>query len=89
MTTSTRGEWTVDVEAMTCRNRKQDILIIFEWKGKTLIGNILDMPILLMKWKKLPIVNMSIERIIMEAKDVFLQAYTENNIEKNIEQTDA
>jgi hypothetical protein len=83
MTTSTSGEWTVDVEAMTCRNSNKDILIIFEWDGKTLIGKILDMPILLMKWKKLPIVNMSIERIIMEAKEVFLEAYTENNIEKN------
>jgi hypothetical protein len=83
MTTSTRGEWTVDVEAMTCRNINKDILVIFEWDGKTLIGKILDMPILLMKWKKLPIVNMSIERIIMEAKNVFLKAYTENNIERN------
>jgi hypothetical protein len=81
MTTSTRGEWTVDVEAMTCRNIRQDILIIFEWHGKTLIGKILDMPILLMKWKKLPIVNMSIDRIIMEAKEDFLRAYTEKNKE--------
>jgi hypothetical protein len=79
MTTSTRGEWTVDVEAMTCRNIKQDILIIFEWEGKTLIGKILDMPILLMKWKKLPIVNMSIERIITEAQEVFIKEYTEKN----------
>jgi hypothetical protein len=38
-----------------------------------------------MKWKKLPIVNMSIERVIVEAKEVFLRAYTEKNIEKNEE----
>jgi hypothetical protein len=76
---STSGEWTVDVEAMTCRNIKKDILILFEWDDETLIGKILDMPILLMKWKKLPIVNMSIERIITEAQEVFLKVYTEEN----------
>jgi hypothetical protein len=83
MTTSTYGEWTVDVEAMTCRNFKKDILIIFEWEGKTLTGKILDMPILLMKWKKLPVVNMSIERLIIEAQEVFLKVYTDKKIEKN------
>jgi hypothetical protein len=82
MTTSTNGEWTVDVEAMTCRNINKDIVVIFEWEGKTLIGKILDMPILLMRWTKLPVVDLFTERIIMEAQEVFLKAYSENNKEK-------
>lgn len=85
MTTSTSGEWTVDVEAMTCRNIKKDILVVFKWDGEILTGKIMEMPILLMKWTKLPNVHMFVERIIMEAQEVFMQVYTKNSVGTNAE----
>jgi len=74
----TISDWTADLEAMTCRNNINNIVVSFEKKGKTLIGKIKDMPIeLVEKWAALPHGEENIKNAVMEAEDAFLRAYFE------------
>ena len=83
MITISDGEWIADLRAMTCRNYINNIVVVFEKKGKMPIGKIKDIPIELMeKWAALPHGENNIKNAVMEAEEVFLRAYLENLIEK-------
>ena len=81
MVTITNGEWIADLRAMTCRNIINNIVVEF---GKDLNGKIKDIPMsLFTKWSADPHGERNIQKAVMEAEEVFLRAYYENDIKKN------
>jgi hypothetical protein len=56
----------------------------FEKSGKTLIGKIKDVPMdLFAKWAAEPNGERHIEKVVMEAEEVFLRAYFERALESD------
>ncbi len=83
MITTTNGEWTADVNAMTCRNTLNNVIVIFEKKGESLQGKIDNMSMeLLTKMSSQPHGERSMEQLVTDAEEVFLRAYFESDIEK-------
>ncbi|MDR2729805.1 MAG: hypothetical protein LBB81_02785 [Treponema sp.] len=89
ITTANRG-WVADLETMTCRNANPRMVVEFHKRGETYIGKIRDIPVEIMnKWAKLWYGDYIIKNVVLEAQEVFLQAYSERDIEnKNSSQTD-
>ena len=80
MITTPSEEWVADFGTMTCRNINNQIVVVFEKKGNSLIGKINDMPIELMeKWAAIPHGENYMKKAVMEAEEIFLKAYFEQN----------
>jgi len=73
--------WIADLETMTCRNINTGIVLIFERKRKILLPKINDIPVEFLEiWEKMK--DDEKEKIISEAEDVFMNAFIENDINK-------
>ena len=84
MITITNGEWIADLGAMLCRNISNNIVVAFEKSGRILNGRIKDIPMeVFAKWAGEPDGEKHIQKVVMDAEEVFLRAYFENDIEKN------
>jgi hypothetical protein len=82
MISITTGKWIADLEAMTCRNIENRIVVTFTRKGKTFEGKLQDMPAeLLERWAVLPGGEKYIRQAVEEAEEVFLRAWIEGRIE--------
>jgi len=78
MIATSNNEWITDVEAMTCRNCVSNIVVVFEAKGDFLIGRIKNMPLgLLKKWASLPNGEAYLKNAVLDAEEVFTEAYSE------------
>lgn len=76
METSTDDEWVVDITTMTCMNKTNNIVVVFEKFGKILIAKIKSIPLeLVNKWAKDNKIEKNINNTIKEAEDSFLKAY--------------
>lgn len=76
MEPATTDEWVVDIVTMTCWNKSNDIVVVFEKYGKILIGKIKSIPLeLVNKWAKEKQGNKNIKNTIKEAEDSFMKAY--------------
>ena len=74
------GKWVVDLGAMTCRNYNNNTVVGFERQGDVLIGKIKDMPLELMtQWAGEPHGERKVQQAVMDAEDVFLRSYFEND----------
>jgi len=61
---------------MTCWNKSNNIVVVFEKFRKMLIGKIKSIPVELMnKWVKENQENIKINNTIREAEDSFMKAY--------------
>jgi hypothetical protein len=75
----TRGEWVVDLDAMTCRNNTNKIIVSFEKQGKAIFSKIDYIPLYtLRRWALAQDGSNNIRKIIAEAEDIFLIVYFEN-----------
>ena len=84
MITITNGEWIADLGAMTCRNITNKIVVCFEKNGDKISGKVKDVPMdLFAKWAAEPHGERNIQQAVMEAEEVFLSAYFENEMEKD------
>jgi hypothetical protein len=84
MTNIASGEWIVDLGAMTCRNIINKIVVAFEKQGDAVYAKIDYIPLYtLRKWALTYEGSDNIRKIIVEAEDVFLKAYFEDQLEKN------
>ena len=73
------GEWIADLEAMTCQNHINKIVVSFEKRGESIYGKVKDMPMaLLSKWTAEPHGESHIAQAVLEAEEAFLKAYFEN-----------
>jgi hypothetical protein len=78
------GEWIVDLDAMTCRNINNKIVVSFEKKEDAVFVKMSYIPIdTLQKWSKTHERDDNMQKSLMEAEDVFLMAYFEKELEKN------
>jgi len=71
-------EWVVDLLSMTCWNKTNNIVVVFEKNEKILIGKIKSIPLeLVNKWAKenKGIINANINNTIKEAEESFMKAY--------------
>jgi len=76
METTTTDEWVVDMATMTCWNKSNDIIVVFEKYEKVLVGKIKSIPLeLVNKWAKEKQGDINIKNTIKEAEDSFLKAY--------------
>jgi len=76
METPSNSEWVVDMVTMTCWNKSNNIVVVFEKYGKILIGKIKSIPLELMnKWAKENQGNIKINNTIKEAEESFMKAY--------------
>ena len=83
MITITNGEWIADLGAMTCTDYTNNIVVIFVKEGKSLRGKIKNMPIELFgQWAASPNGVKNVEKVVMEAQEVFTKAYIENDFLK-------
>ena len=79
MITIAGGEWIADLGAMTCQNYANKIVVSFEKKGKSITGKLKSIPMALFaKWASEPHGEGKIKKAVMEAEEVFLRAYFEN-----------
>ena len=85
----TYSDWVADLDDMTCRNINNRITVSFENSGGMLIGKIKLIPLKLMQnWMRFPNSNKLIEKAVLEAENVFLKAYRDNQGEgSGIEQS--
>jgi hypothetical protein len=75
----TRGEWIVDLNAMTCSNNANKIIVSFEKQGEAVFSKIDYIPLYtLRRWALTQDGSNNIRKIIAEAEDVFLKVYFEN-----------
>jgi len=82
MITVAQGEWIADLGSMVCRNITNGIIVSFTKSGKYFTGKIKDMPMdVLAKWAEKPQGSMLIQKAVMDAEEVFMTAYFENDIE--------
>lgn len=80
MITVTNGEWIADLQTMTCRNIMNKVIVSFEIKGKFPQGKIQYIPMdLLSKLTIQPNGDEAIEKMVMEAEEVFMRAYFERD----------
>jgi len=85
MVTNTNAEWVADVVTMTCKNTTNNIVVLFEKRGKTLTCKIIDIPLeLINKWRIEKKGERNIRNTITEAEEIFLRAYYENEKEEGI-----
>ncbi|MDR0312165.1 MAG: hypothetical protein LBI14_01060 [Treponema sp.] len=78
------GEWIVDLDAMTCRNNCSNIVVVFEKQGESILAKIDYIPLITLRtWELTHEGSTNIRNIIMEAEDIFLKAYFENELETN------
>jgi hypothetical protein len=79
-----KGEWIVDLGAMTCRNISSKIVVAFEKQGESILAKIDYIPLITLRtWELTHEGSDNIRKVIMEAEDVFLGAYFENELENN------
>jgi hypothetical protein len=70
------GEWAVDLDAMTCRNINNKIVIAFEKRGDAVLSMTSYIPENTLKeWPQTHKKNDKIQKATTEAGDVFLRAY--------------
>ena len=75
---NTNDEWVVDMADMSCWNKTNNIVVVFEKYGKILIAKIKSIPLeLVNKWAKEDQVERNINVTIKEAEDSFMRAYLE------------
>jgi hypothetical protein len=75
----TNGGWVTDLETMSCRNNSTSMVVEFNQIGKCYIGKIKDMQIeIIEKWSKLWYGDYLIKNAVMQAEEVFLNDYKEN-----------
>jgi hypothetical protein len=75
----TRGEWIVDLTAMTCRNNANKIIVSFEKQGEAIFSKIDYIPLYtLRRWALTQDGSNNIRKVIAEAESVFLKVYFEN-----------
>jgi hypothetical protein len=78
MSTIFNSEWVTDVEKMTCRNKTNNIVILFKKINGSLIGEIKTLPMkVVSKWAAEGLVNKRIKNAATEAQVIFLNAYFE------------
>jgi len=78
MELNTNNEWVVDMAAMSCWNKSNNIIVVFEKFGKILIAKIKSIPLeLVNEWTKENQVEININSTIKEAEDSFMRAYLE------------
>jgi len=74
----TDDEWVVDLVTMTCMNKTNNIVVVFEKYRKILIGKIKCIPLeLANKWAKEKQGDININNMIKEAEESFMKAYLE------------
>ena len=78
MTAIKQNKWVTDLEAMTCCNMNNGIIICFEKTEKTFLGKIKYMPIQLIKqWAELREGYKLLQNAVTEAEKEFFRAYIE------------
>jgi hypothetical protein len=76
METNINDEWVVDITAMTCVNKNNNIVVVFEKFGKILIAKIRSIPLELVNiWTEENQIEKNINNTIKEAEDSFLKSY--------------
>ena len=84
MDTITDTEWIVDLEAMTCRNSTNEVIVSFIKSGKAILGKIKYIPMeLMLQWAMEPQGDKRFKKAVSEAEENFLRAYFEDDIERN------
>ncbi len=83
MITIANGEWIADLHTMTCRNILNKVIVTFEVKEQFPQGKISYIPMdLLSKLAIQPNGDKALEKMAMEAEEVFLRVYFERDIEE-------
>jgi len=86
MVTTANTEWVADVVTMTCKNTTKNIVVLFEKLGKTLKGEIINIPLeLINNWRVENKGELNIRCAVKEAEEIFLKAYQENDYENEID----
>jgi len=76
METDISDEWVMDMAAMTCWNKTNNIVVVFDKFGKILIGKIKSIPLeLVNKWANENQIERNINNTIKEAEESFMKAY--------------
>lgn len=84
----TTDKWLIDLKTLTCQNRENKIVIVFEKKGNALQGQIKEIPLsLLNMWTQDPNINKLVRKTLIEADEVFFNAYFANEIERKYRDT--
>jgi hypothetical protein len=79
MQTNTNMDWVINLSEKTCLNINTNIVVGFEKKGNTFAGEIRDLPDNIYDvWARNEDAASLIKNIVIEAKNVFSRAYTEN-----------
>jgi hypothetical protein len=77
------GEWVVDLINLTCRNTKNNIVIIFKNIEGNLVGKIKDLPLkIISEWVAEGKGKASIKNTVIEAEIIFVKAYLGNDRKK-------
>jgi hypothetical protein len=85
MVTTANTEWVADVVTMTCKNTTKNIVVLFEKLGKTLKGEIINIPLeLINNWRIENKGELNIRCAVKEAEEIFLKAYKKGDYEDEI-----
>lgn len=82
MNNNNDDDWIAYLGSMTCKNRRNGIIVEFTPCGKAYVGKIKDIPMnVFAKWAKLPDGELHVQKAVAEAEIVFLQTVfeSENN----------
>jgi hypothetical protein len=81
MQTKQCGKWLVDLDNFTCCNTENELVIVFEKRGKMLMGTIKNIPIrLVQQWTQDPKCEVEIRKALIEADEVFFKVYFSREI---------
>jgi hypothetical protein len=81
MHTKQHGQWIVDLDKHTCRNTENELVILFEKKGMSMMGTIKNMPIkLVQQWARDPNCKDHIRKALIEADEIFSKVYFTSEI---------
>ena len=82
MDTVTNGDWVADLDDMLCWNINNKIIVEFERKGEAVVGQVKDMPLeLLAEWAGKPDGQRLMQKMVLEAECVFINACMGNKFE--------
>jgi len=81
MQTNTNMDWVINLDDKTCLNIDTNIVVSFQKKGDAFSGEIRDLPDNIYDiWARNEDVGSLIKNIIIEAKNVFSKAYSDQGL---------
>jgi len=81
-----KNEWITDLGNMTCKNKKNNIVVMFKKHKGNIIGRIKNLPLkTIHQWTTEGVVDKHIKKTVTEAEIIFIHEYCNNQNKQELQ----